>query len=81
MGRVQPDAFESPRNDRADRCGRGKAAERRSHADEDLSRYSFAIQGAEAVGPDDIYDVDADVFAPCKLLSGWPKNVSRFLVN
>ncbi len=80
-----------------------KAALQRVFGDEDLSRYSFAIQGAghvglhlvkqlrkegakvfitdimedcvadavelgaEAVGTDEIYDVEADVFAPCAL--------------
>jgi leucine dehydrogenase len=80
-----------------------KAALQYKFGDEDLSRYSFAVQGAghvglhlvrqlreegakvfvtdinedsvaeavgmgaEAVGLDDIYDVEADVFAPCAL--------------
>jgi leucine dehydrogenase len=80
-----------------------KAALQKVYGDEDLSRYSFAIQGAghvglhlvkqlrkkgakvfitdimedsiaeavklgaEAVGEDEIYDVEADVFAPCAL--------------
>jgi len=80
-----------------------KAALQKVYGDEDLSRFSFAIQGAghvglhlvkqlrkegakvfitdimedsvaaavelgaEAVGEDEIYDVEADVFAPCAL--------------
>jgi leucine dehydrogenase len=80
-----------------------KAALQKVYGDEDLSRYSFAIQGAghvglhlvkqlrkegakvfitdimedsvaeavelgaEAVAQDDIYDVEADIFAPCAL--------------
>ena len=80
-----------------------KAALQKVYGDEDLSRYSFAIQGAghvglhlvrqlraegakvfitdimpdsvaeaaalgaEAVGTDEIYEVEADVFAPCAL--------------
>ncbi len=80
-----------------------KPALQKVYGDEDLSRYSFAIQGAghvglhlvkqlrkegakvfitdimedsvaeavelgaEAVGEDEIYDVEADVFAPCAL--------------
>jgi leucine dehydrogenase len=80
-----------------------KAALQKVFGDEDLSRYSFAVQGAghvgqhlvrqlkkegakvfitdimedsveeavalgaEAVGTDEIYDVEADVFAPCAL--------------
>lgn len=34
---------------------------------QDLIRQAVDAHGAEAVGPDDIYDVDADVYSPCAL--------------